>query len=546
MTMKRLMKKMCAGLLATMLVVSAAACGKDDGAKAPAQTGKTTEAANPGESGAVGTEGNGENGTSQSGNGDMQGSGSADLSGQDPVTLTMVLLTDGADYADTKAVDQTVSDICEVALNTKLNIERVSLWDYATTMNLKLSSGEPCDLFQGWMNYNTYATNGYFLDLEPYKEYMPDILELIGDYVQMGYTGGHLYSVTAVKDLANLQGFILRKDWVEETGIDLTTVDTYEKFGDLLRAMKKNHPDATPLTSGTTGTAPYGLPTLVEMEGGGFRMAEQLSNGVGLMDPVNSSEVSNLFKSESFKRGIEFCYEWAKEGLIAKSDISSGAELVRAGQSGGYAMPYKPGVDIQEKTNCDTEMVLWIPPMDEALATTNNGYAWSVNANCEYPERAVQLLNYLYTSEECMNLLSWGIEEKDYVFVDKEKGIIDYPEGVDSSTVNYSLWSKFGVPNTYLQYLLNGSDPEQWVQMDAFNSGAKPSKAFGFAFDESPVASQVAAVKNVTDEYVTALGSGLMDPAEKYEEFLQRLEDAKIQDIIDEAQRQLDAWMSSK
>lgn len=528
---RHLMKKLATGMLAAMLTLSMAACGgQGKESKAPISSEKET--------------GSGQSGEQESG--DSQNTeGSLDFSQQEPVELTMVLLTDGADYADTAEVDQTVSDICEAALNTKLKIERVSLWDYATTMNLKLSSGESCDLFQGWMNYNTYATNGYFLDLEPYKELMPDIFSLIGDYVQMGYTGEHLYSVTSVKDLANLQGFIMRKDWVDETGIDLATVDSYVKFGELLRAIKENHPEATPLTSGTTGTAPYGLPLLVEEESG-FRMAEQLSNGVGLMDPVNSPTVSNLYESDSFRRGIEFCYQWAKEGLIAKSDISSGAELVRAGQSGGYAMPYKPGVDIQEKTNCDTEMVLWIPPMDEAIATTNNGYAWSVNANCNYPERAVQLLNYMYTSEECMNLLSWGIEGKDYVFVDKEKGIIDYPEGQDSSTVNYSLWSKFGVPNTYLQYLLNGSDPEQWVRMDEFNSGAKPSVAFGFAFDESPVAGEVAAVKNVTDEYVTALGSGLMDPAEKYQEFLERLEDAGIKKIIDEAQRQLDEWRESK
>lgn len=68
---------------------------------------------------------------------------------KEPVTLTMVLLTDGADYADTAEVDARVSEICENALNTTVNIERVSLWDYATTMNLKLSSGEPCDLLPG-------------------------------------------------------------------------------------------------------------------------------------------------------------------------------------------------------------------------------------------------------------------------------------------------------------------------------------------------------------------------------------------------------------
>lgn len=269
----------------------------------------------------------------------------ADLSQQDPVDLTMILLTDGANYPDTNEVDQTVADIIKEDLNTNLSIERVSLWDFSTVMNLKLSSGEPADLLQGWNNYNTYAANGYFMDLESYRDFMPDILELIGDYVTMGYVGDKLYSVTSVKDLASLQGFILRKDWVEETGINLEEVTTLESFGELLRAMKENHPDATPLTNGTIGVQPYGFPSLVPTEDG-FYMAQDLSSvGAGLVDPVNSSEVVNLYAQDYYREIVQCCYEWAAEGLISKSDISSGAEMVRAGTSGGYAMPYKPGVN---------------------------------------------------------------------------------------------------------------------------------------------------------------------------------------------------------
>ena len=64
--------------------------------------------------------------------------------------------------------------------------------------------------------------------------------------------------------------------------------------------------------------------------------------------------------------------------------------------------------------------------------------------------------------------------------------------------------------------------------------------------DENPVAGEVAAVKNVIDEYGTALGSGLMDPAEKYDEFMQRLDDAGIGNIITEAQTQLNEWLAEK
>ena len=50
----------------------------------------------------------------------------------------------------------------------------------------------------------------------------------------------------------------------------------------------------------------------------------------------------------------------------------------------------------------------------------------------------------------------------------------------------------------------------------------------------------------MVDEYGTALGSGLMDPAEKYDEFLEKLDSAGINAIIEEAQRQLDEWLAAK
>ena len=42
----------------------------------------------------------------------------------------------------------------------------------------------------------------------------------------------------------------------------------------------------------------------------------------------------------------------------------------------------------------------------------------------------MQVLNEMYSNPDVANLLIYGIEGKYYEFVDKEKGLIDYPEGV--------------------------------------------------------------------------------------------------------------------
>ena len=46
-------------------------------------------------------------------------------------------------------------------------------------------------------------------------------------------------------------------------------------------------------------------------------------------------------------------------------------------------------------------------------------------------------------------------------------------------------------------------------------------------------------------KYENALGTGSIDPATALPAFLQELEDAGVNDIIQEKQKQLDAWLAS-
>lgn len=62
-------------------------------------------------------------------------------------------------------------------------------------------------------------------------------------------------------------------------------------------------------------------------------------------------------------------------------------------------------------------------------------------------------MNALYTSEELMNLLVWGIEGEDYVVEDGEAA---YPEGVTEDTVEYHT-ADFLYGNYFLCYPWSGT-----------------------------------------------------------------------------------------
>ena len=78
------------------------------------------------------------------------------------------------------------------------------------------------------------------------------------------------------------------------------------------------------------------------------------------------------------------------------------------------------------------------------------------------------------------------------------------------------------------------------------NENAEKSLALGFQFDSSKVADQITACTNVVAQYYTPLMYGEVDIDSTLEEFNKQLYAAGLQDIIDEKQAQLDAWLASK
>lgn len=189
-----------------------------------------------------------------------------------------------------------------------------------------------------------------------------------------------------------------------------------------------------------------------------------------------------------------------------------------------------------------------MPFYDEPIVNSSSygGVIFSLAQNSENPEKAMQVLDYIYGSPEVMNLLNWGEEGIDYVVEDEENEIINYPDGITADNVGYSLNLGWELPNQFIAYKWSGSDPQLWDKMQDFNASAKNSKAVGFAFDNSEYTNQIAALTNIVKQYNGALCSGSGDPEELIPQLLKELEDAGINDVIAARQKQLDEFLANK
>jgi putative aldouronate transport system substrate-binding protein len=455
------------------------------------------------------------------------------------VELTVCFLSTGNKTDELQRITDAVNKILLEKYNAEVNLVEIGLEDYVSKMNLMLATGEKADILQGFLGYDTYVANGYFMPLDDYEYLLEDSIALLGDYANMGRSNGHLWGLPAIKDIAQGEGYILRKDYVEETGIDVDSIVDYESFGNLLYKLKELHPELAPISGPLSALFVYGEGEMIDKLG-----SDQLL-GV-LLEPTTSSKVENFYTSDRFVQTCEYAYQWAQDGLITYDGGTDYMGMVQGGRAMGTQYVWTPKAETEVSLTVGEDMIFVKPNQCNAIATTSNYFTWCISDYCEEPERACEVLNELFTNKEINNLLAWGIEGEDYVLVDADSGsgVIKFPEGKDSTTVGYYQFTKFGLPNNFQQYVLEGTDPELWQKMDTFNKEADISVALGFSFDVTAVANQIAACTNVVNEYNNALLTGQMDPSVKLAEFQQKLVDNGINDIISEKQAQLDAWLA--
>ena len=205
-------------------------------------------------------------------------------------------------------------------------------------------------------------------------------------------------------------------------------------------------------------------------------------------------------------------------------------------------MRNKPGYDTRAALLCGTEME--IAPISEPWAgTAQISYlTYGISSSSADKDKTMQCLDYLYGNADILNLLNWGEEGVDYEVVDAENNIINYPDGKDDSNT-YHLAEGWQLFDQFKMHIWEGDSPDIWDETKALNESAIKSKAFGFTYDSTSVANELAALSNVKAKYAAALGSGTVDPEETLPKFIEELKKAGIEKVISTKQEQLDKWL---
>jgi ABC-type sugar transport system, periplasmic component len=459
---------------------------------------------------------------------------------KDHCTLKIMLF--GASNSEAcEEVSAALSKITEEKLNCDVELTEVGFGTYAEQLNMMLFSGDEFDLFSPLGLATDMVANDQIQPIgDLLNTYGKGILEIVpkSDWACSTYNG-KVYGVTVNAEKASQLGFGMRKDICDKLGIDYKNMSTLDDIHNVLLKVKKAYPDIYPVVS-DTGLMFAGINWI------GQDSAGDTYNLAVPEDPYAAEpKIVNFFKTDLFKDRVKMLYQWAKEGLImpdASTNTETAIDLVRAGKGFGYFQHMKPGWEQEQGDQIGKEMVSirYGEPMSSSDQMT-----WYVPTSSVDPERAVALLNLMYTDSEVSNLVINGIEGKHYVMKDKEKGVAGYPDGVNGSNVTYSRMA-WAWPNEQNSYIWEGQDLNIWDQLKTFNTTAKMKTSYGFTFNAADVMNEITACTNVYQKYVPALYAGSLDPDKTIPKLIKEMEEAGIDKIVTEKQKQIDTWLASK
>jgi putative aldouronate transport system substrate-binding protein len=463
------------------------------------------------------------------------------------VELTMAFLAFGPPPKDLELVQNEINKLTKEKINATVKLLPINASQYTQQTNLMLSSKEKLDLLitgniPGFLDYSGQSVRGQLYPLdELIEKHGEGISNALGSqFIGASKIDGKTYGISTVRDLAGDRSLIMKKDLVDKYNIDISKIKSLDDVEAVLKTIKENEPNVSPLMPGQVGAA-----TVVD--GVYLPEGDPLGDNFGVLLDSSKLDVSNYYESDEYSDLLKTARKWYKAGYIlpgAATNKESAESLMKANKIFAFIASSKPGIQGQVSKNVGSEVVS--VPLTPISTNTQKvtGFMWAVPQFAENPQKSVELLNLLYSDSDLVNLIDWGIEGKHYVKTDA--GVIDYPAGVDSTTTGYALNSGFQFGNQFLSYIWKGDSPELWKEMDLFNENAKASEALGFLFDSSTVKTEVAAVSNVINQFKGSLENGMVDPEKELPKFQEKLKAAGINKIIKEKQKQLDKWEKEK
>lgn len=461
----------------------------------------------------------------------------------EPVELSLYFLTWSGQQKDQELVEAEMDKYLKDKINAKVKLYGLD-WDtFITKTNAMSAANEAYDICftSSWCEFLTGAARNRWLDmnqdglLDKYgagiKERLDEVFMKGGQYFD-SYSGKYIqYALPVYKEKAHSTGLVFNKKLVDKYGMDISKINTNEDLLPLFKIIKENEKDVIPL--GIVAGDSFGFGNKwVELE----RIAGDNVPG-DLYADSDDTTVFNRYEKPEYKETCDFVRKCFLEGYISP-DAAAKTNTVSQKSNEGLVfcgpIGLKPGKDA-EMSNDKVTFIQKEMLGAYSASTDLNGSMQAISRTSENPERAMMLLNLLYTDRTFLNLFVYGIENKHYTKVSDNviKTVVDS---------GYSFGVNWMFGDQTLNFLTDKEDPDKWAKFEEFNKSAKPYKSLGFQFNLEPWKAQYAAIKTIMTQYAEPLNCGAVDPNEYLPKFLKKMKDAGVDQYLEALQKEFNEW----
>lgn len=457
--------------------------------------------------------------------------------------------------------------------NTTVEFIDVPFEEYSEKFSQVLASGEGVDLaWTGWLiNKPQNIADGNLMPLDDLlAEYGQGIVDILGENVveiHRNADDGKLYY------LPSWQGLVGdRRGWLVVTEIAELAGDTWiEDTEAALNKWRNNYSDNTEAFQAVLDQATKYLAAAKEAGklGAGINTGRvfgwSMYNGTRSNPGVGGSEIGIPFEdntftvidgvaSEHYKLYAKTMADWYKEGYIRSDIMSVDTSTLTMPKNGEitdttYVFscdPYLTEAD-QDAATADAGMDMTYLPVEENASLILGGdTSYAIPYCADEPERAMMVLNAIYSQPDLYNTLIYGIEGEDYTKNADGTITTSYVGASPTADDSYGIqrWIIGSCKNALIN---NGTDPNYYADLEALEATAQVNPFLNFTFDRTNVEGICASILNVYYEYGPQIDNGVAGDnwEELYNNYMAARKDAGIEELVTEFQNQLNAYIEA-
>ncbi len=410
-------------------------------------------------------------------------------------------------------------------------------------ITLDLETGEYYDMIFtcSWFNdFDGHARDEYYYDItDLVKTETPALYAAIDPWWTGAIVNDRIYGIPALKDLGIQVFFRMNEDFAKEKGIELPEEMAFGDIEPYIAAWKADHPNEYPLHMTKGGLS-------------GFWQVHQRIVSSYLVIPYRAAgtdaatKIIPIWEDEEYMGMLRLLHKWYELGYInpdAATNESLPTDLGTPVRSGTAWNGYK-GWSNPETYGFNVKLVQYIGPFMSRASMQGALHAINAGASEENAIACLKYMELLYTDTAFRDVLAYGIEDTHFKYLDNGT-VLKLQAGKD----NYSF-DTFLTGPVVSASVVSGSeevlgDPNQWDMVYENYKKAVISETGSFVFNGESTADLRTALYAIYSNYNAELVTGTIDPDEAFAEISKQMYDIGLQQVIDEAQRQLDEYIAA-